>query len=411
MPRHSSRRPRRIAPSILAGAAAILGLGLFLLNAGSATVAHGATVNLVPTSEPGTQNFWVSNTGGDKVQAVNEGNCSPGDADWITGNNATSDSFEIRYPFEPYSAISSIQLFVCYGDDNSSDDFQALTVDAHTDAYTDTFSLNAKGNMTPTTYSKTWTFSGRQSYHSSLRFTLTDHGFLASSRTRVYAMWAVVTYEPPPPPTITIQDAGSPPYSVGQPLAFNLDVTLFSSSRQLDLVTTWDPKVLLLTSPVFSPTFGGCPGYLGKLTCTITMYTGGTFLSTIRMQVLSADACEASLSASLIDHVSGATVASSSDTVSLNGGCSTPTATPTDTATPTATSTPPSSTSTTTTSPTSPTAPTTTTSTTATATNSTTATGTATTPTPTPSPSPTPTPAGGSLHNKLRAAFLARDGG
>lgn len=381
--------------------------------------AHGATSgNLVPTEESGSSNYWSANTG-DKVQAVNEGSCSSNDSDWITGPYGSSNTFRAPYPYPQRSTIiKSIELFVCYGANTAGDGFEALTVYLGSYALADksnAFDLNPHGVVAPVLASKKWDFPGTTpSLDEYQVFGVTDHGFLALSRTRVYAIWAVVTYELPPPITVSLEDVGFQgsvsPYAAGQKFIALINLSLNGTVNAMDLVMTWDHTVVSFVTVSQSFYYDKCMSTTTDFHCTFKPYALGDSSTPIQLQVISPTACTVSMTVTLSDHGSGATLATASDSAALNGGCPSPTTAPSPTPTsmssvsPTSTVPSPSATATATgtlaPSATIPVAPT-----------STPTSAGSTTPVPTSTPTPSATvPPGVNLKFRLRGISLASDG-
>ena len=413
MPLHAKFRA---STSLLLLAAVAFGVALAALSGSQAALA-GSTGILVPVSQ-GYYSGWNESGGGSEVAAIDDGTCGAGDGFWITGQYYTnqSSSYTLDLSSVPFNApIRDLAVTVCYSDADGTDLLQTVTPFVRVaGADTPGTGIDPKGSTTMQSTTQHFYATGW------LRTTpveigLKDVGFIG--RVKVHAMWAVATYDPPP--TFTMENttlAGvAPPYPQGQTFDWQSVVTISqTNSYPAELIHTWDPAVFgtAVTASYSGPGVMHCSGG-SQLSCTFGSYVKGTFTFYVRLQVKSAEACssQSSITVNLNTPEGPVLVLQAHPTVSLNGGCATPT--PTATATSPATSAPTSATTSASSIPTA-------TGTSALSTSTPTSTGTTgsntstTTPgtgtaTPTATPTSTGTPSVPKPYH-LRAMELARDG-
>lgn len=407
-----------VSTSLLFLAAVAFGVSLLALG-GSRTALANTTGQLIPTGQ-GYYSGWNESGGGSEVAAIDDGTCGTGDGFWITGqyNTQQYSSYTLDLSSVPFNApIRDLAVTVCYSDADGTDLLQTVTPFIRV-AGSDTMGagIDPKGStaiqsVTQHFYATGWLRT------TPVEIGLRDVGFIG--RVKVWAMWAVATYDPPP--TFTMENttlAGvAPPYAQGQTFDWQSVVNISEiNSYQAELVQTWDNSVFgtAVTGSCSGPGIVHCSGG-SQFKCTFGSYGKGTYTCYVRLQVKSAEACssQSSITVNLNTPEGLVLVLQAQPTVSLNGGCSTPTPMPT--ATLAATSAPTSTTISATAtgsspSPTGTSALPTSTPTGTSASNSTTTPG-ATTPTPTPTATPTPTGTpSGPRPFKLRTLQLARDG-
>jgi hypothetical protein len=290
---------------------------------------------LSPVSQ-GIDHNWTEVNASSEVSAVNQTICGAGDGNWIVGGNPYKSSFQLQLTSLPPGAlITSVDLTVCYGDDNAMiDGFERITpfVRMGISEYDGT------GLTSPGTTPVTSTQSFPVPSSGVLEVGVQDHGFLAQSRLRVYAIWAVVHYAPPPTASMAISlSGGTPPFGSGDQFDLVIDVSVGGGgSSSLALHTMWDPSLLMILSA--TTTQGSCLTAFGSFSCGFAT----SVQIRAHMSVPASSACEVLLDTqvSSLGSVTGANVATAQTTVPLNDGCATPTPTPTTTPRPTFTPTP-----------------------------------------------------------------------
>lgn len=298
----------------------------------------------------------------------------------------------------PGALVTSVDLTLCYSDDNATvDGFETIIpfVRMAGGEYKGS-ALHSPGSMAPVTNTQSFNVPS----FGVLEVGVQDTGFLAQSRLRVYAIWAVIHYSPPPTVSLAVSlSGGTQPYELGELFDWVIDVTVSPPGVATLVVTgTFDPAVL--TNFTTSTTQGSCTTGLGNFGCGFST----SVQVRAKMGARVSRACETLLQVhvSASGTVTGANVAQTQIPIAVNAGCVPPTPTPSPSPPPN-----PSPTPTATASPSSSPSPSATATATI-ATNTPSATQSAGTPTATPTPTPTPGP-GVALKFHLRAMILARD--
>lgn len=409
----------RASTSLLFFAALAFGVALAALGGGQTALAN-STGTLVPTGQ-GHYSAWTPNSGSSEVDAIDDGTCGTGDGMWITGSYGTpSSSFTLDLSSMPKHALmQGIDVTICYSDSDgvtlptvtpfirrSNTDFLGAGIDP-----TDT-----AGTVSVTRH---WDLSDAEPING-LEIGVKHVGLIG--QVKVWAMWAVITWNPaptpvppvPPPtvsPSVITLPPGLPTFHLGQAVEWQTDVTVPPGNiHPLRFVQTWDAAVVLSGPASTAMLLGGA-----SLPCTTSNVFqctfgvgGGTFRFNLRMVVQSATACSSTSDIAVkTDYPPFLQLGEAHSTISLNGGCPTPTptatASSTSTSIPTATGTSPGSSATAT--GTSALSTSTPTGTTGSNTSTTTPGGATTTPTPTPTGTPSV-----SKPYHLRTMQLARDG-
>lgn len=164
-----------------------LAFGVCLLALTAQRPAHALVSGVLSPSAQGLDSNWTPVNAADEVSSVNQTSCSGSDGNWIVGGNPYKSSFQLPLSSLPSGAlVTSVDLTLCYGDDNASaDGFETIIpfVRMAGGEYKGS-ALHSPGNMTP--LSNTQTINIPSS--GVLEVGVQDTGFLAQSRLRVYAI-------------------------------------------------------------------------------------------------------------------------------------------------------------------------------------------------------------------------------
>ena len=385
---------------VVAIAFAVLVFGVFLTLTALAPTASALQVGPVSPISQGIDSNWTPHNAPNQLSAVSQTTCGAGDGNWITGAKPYKSSFRLQLASLPPGAlVTSVDLTLCYSDDDATIDgfetiipFVRMGISEYKGA-----ALHGSGSTAPVT--NTQSFNVPSS--GVLEVGVQDTGYLAHSRLRVYAIWAVVHYSPPPTVSLAVSlSGGTQPYELSELFDVVIDVTVSNPGlASLAVAGTFNPTVL--TNFATTTTQGTCTIGLGVFTCGFS----NSVQIRAKMGARVSPACDTvvDIHVSALGTVTGPNVADAHVPLTVNAGCVPATPTPTPTPSPSPTPTP------TTASPTSSPSPTASTAS-ATPTATITPSPTASVGTPTVTATPTTTPgSGGALQFHLRGMFVARD--
>jgi hypothetical protein len=298
--------------------------------------ARALQVGPVSPVSQGNDSNWTEHNAPNEVSAVNQTTCGAGDGNWITGGNPYKSSYQLQLTSLPPGAlVTSVDLTLCYSDDNATvDGFETIIpfVRMAGGEYKGT-ALHSPGNMTPVTNTQTFNIPSS----GVLEVGVQDTGYLAQSRLRVYAIWAVVHYSSPPSVTVALSvSGGTQPYEPGELFDWVIDVTVSPPGfASIALAGMFDASVI--TDFQTTTSQGTCTVGLGNFGCGFST----SVQIRAHMGARVSPACETVLQVhvSSLGTVTGANLADGQTVLAVDAGCVPPTPTSTATNSPTATGT------------------------------------------------------------------------
>ena len=264
-------KPSRTALALGTFGACFLGLLVALAASGQEPARATTTGQLIPYAQA-LHSSWNQNAGPSEVAAIDDGVCGAGDGLYITGFQAKSSYLvDLSGPGNVPpggSIIKSVDVTVCYSDDDSSDLSQAFAPFIRITTQ-DIFGsvIDPHGSTAIVSATQHFDIPDQQLIELEMAIGVDDRGFFG--RTRVYAIWATVEYGPPNTPTHTptVTSTVTPTFTpTGSPSA-TLTPTSTSTSTPTPTNTSSPSSTSTGTT---TPTGTSTPNSTGTATATPT---------------------------------------------------------------------------------------------------------------------------------------------